>query len=283
MFTWLAPGRLLLDFGPIQATITAFRDGKPLEHELEEACAFAEEQLKELVAYLPFARLTPDAVKETKNFPDILLKMMDAVKKSGDCDLTSMATVAGTFSDKIADFLEGKGATKVMVSNGGDLAIRLGPGESTKVGIVSDINDQSFSHVIAIKEDSSIRGIATSGFGGRSFTKGIASAAVAFGRNCREADAAATLIANHCFSPDPGIIQIRAEELDPETDIKGHLVTLSLGELLPETVDKALENGMKKVQELMMNETIHGAAFFVGGKSCVLPEDIKQEIQAVRK
>lgn len=283
MYTWLAPGRLFLDYGPIQATVSAFRAGKPLDHEIEEACAYVEEQLKELVAYLPFARLTPDAVQETKNFPDILLKMMDAVKISGDPTLTSMATVAGTFSDKIADFLVEKGATKVMVSNGGDLAIRLSPGESTKVGIVSDINDQSFSHIITISEESPIRGIATSGFGGRSFTKGIASAAVAFGKNCREADAAATLIGNHCFSPDPSIIKIKAEELDPETDIKGHSVTLSVGDLLPGTIEKALDHGMSKVQELILNGTIFGAALFVGGKGNVLPEDFKQEIQAVRK
>lgn len=283
MYTWLAPGRLLLDYGPIQATVSAFRAGQPLEHEIEESCAYAEEQLKELVAFLPFARLTPDGVQERKNFPDILLKMMTAVEKSEDFDLTAMATVAGTFSDKIADFLVEKGATKVMVSNGGDLAIRLGLGESTKVGIVSDINDQSFSHVITVGEESPIRGIATSGFGGRSFTKGIASAAVAFGKNCREADAAATLIANHCYSPDPGIVQIRAEELDPETDIKGHLVTLSVGELLPGTIDQALENGMKKAHKLILNGTILGAALFVGGKGSVLPESFKQEIQVVRK
>lgn len=283
MHTWLAPGRLFLDYGPIQATVSAFRAGEPMPQEMEEACAYAAEQLKELTDVLALAKLPPEKVKVTRGLPDILKDMMSAVSKCDDPTLTSMAAVAGTFSDRIADFLQEKGATKVMVSNGGDLAFRLKDNESVKVGIVSDIQDKSFSHVIQLGAASPIRGICTSGFGGRSFTKGIASAAVAFGRNCREADAAATLIGNHCYSTDPGIKLVRAEVIDPDTDIAGHEVTLAIGSLQPETPAKALANAMSKVSELIGKEAIIGAAVFVQGQSVFLPEYLGKEIHPVKE
>lgn len=272
-----------MDYGPIQATVSAFRAGEPLHQEVEEACKYAAEQLKELADYLSLAKLPPESIKEVKNLPDILLKMMDAVKKCGDPTLTSMAAVAGTFADNIADFIVAKGGTKVMVSNGGDLAIRLKAGESTKVGIVSDIREKSFSHVIKVTSESEIRGIATSGFGGRSMTKGIASAAVAFGRNCREADAAATLLGNHCFSPDLAIRQVLAKDLDRDTDIPGQMVTLSVGDLNSGTPGKALMRSLDKAKELMARQAIIGAAVFVRGQSFVLPEYLAKEIYQVRK
>ncbi len=66
-----------------------------------------------------------------------------------------------------------------------------------------------------------------------SFTKGIATAAVVLGSNCRNADVCATLVGNHTFSPDPGIRQILAEEIDPAADIRGHLITAAIGQLAP--------------------------------------------------
>lgn len=272
-----------MDYGPIQATVSAYKAGEPLHQEIEEACHRAGDQLKELVNYLSLAKLPPEEVKNTEKLPDILMKMMSAVQKCGDPTLTSMAAVAGTFADFMADFLEKKGATKVMVSNGGDIALRLTEGESIKVGIVSDIDAKSFSHTITINGESKIRGIATSGFGGRSFTKGIASAVAAFGENCREADAAATLIGNYCFSPDAGIIQVPAEFLDPDTDIPGHMVTMSMGDIDPATPGKALANGMGKVNELIEAQAIIGAAVFVKEQSAVLPEFLAKEIHLTNK
>lgn len=278
MFTWLAPGRLFLDYGPIQATVSAFRSGEPLHHEIEEACQLAREQLKELADCLFLAKLPPEEVKEVKKLPDILLKMMGAVKNCGDSTLTSMAAVAGTFADHMADFLVEKGATKVMVSNGGDIALRLQQGERTRVGIVSDLSTGTYSHTLDLTADDGIGGIATSGFGGRSFTKGIASAAVVFGENCRIADAAATLVANHTFSPDPEISLAMAEEYDPDTDIKGHLVTISVGELKPDTRAKALANGVKKARELIALKSIQGAALFVGPQMEIIPDCLSARI-----
>ena len=272
MMTWLGPGRLFMDYGPIQATLTAYRDGQPLQNELEAAAAHGTAQLRELASFLPVAKLPPGEIRGLAALPEILLAMIQAVRSCGDPTLTPMAAVAGTFADFMADFLVAQGATKVMVSNGGDIALRLLPGERTRVGIVSDLHTGTCSHTLDVEAADGIGGIATSGFGGRSFSKGIASAAVVLGRTCRIADAAATLVANHTISPDPGITQILAEKLDPETDIAGHWVTASVGSLLPDTREKALENGREKARELFDQQMILGAAIFVGENWAVVPE-----------
>ncbi|KUO49500.1 MAG: hypothetical protein APF76_10735 [Desulfitibacter sp. BRH_c19] len=280
MYTWLEPGRLFMDYGPIQMTISAFNFEEPLNKEMEEACYYAAEQLKELASVISIAKLPSSEIREERLLPDVLKKMIKAVKECGDLTLTPMATVAGTFADKVADYIAARGATKVIVNNGGDIALRLANGESTKVGIVSDINHKSFSHIITLDSDSGIGGIATSGFRGRSLTKGIASAAVAFGRTCREADAAATLIGNYTYSDDSGIKQVLAEYLDPDTDIVGHLVTLSIGDLDPQTPSKALDNGIAKVRELVAKKSILGAAIFLNNESRIYPEFLAEQIAA---
>ena len=56
---------------------------------------------------------------------------------------------------------------------------------------------------------------------------------------------------SYLFSPDPEIKQVRAEELDPDTDIYGHLVTAALGKLQPKTWQQALLNGLAKLGKFL--------------------------------
>jgi ApbE superfamily uncharacterized protein (UPF0280 family) len=77
----------------------------------------------------------------------------------------------------VADFIFSKGGTKVIVDNGGDIAIRLRKGEVVKVGVKTEIDAKQPAYLISVDSTMGIGGIATSGLGGRSFTKGIASAA----------------------------------------------------------------------------------------------------------
>lgn len=268
-----------MDYGPIQATLTAYRAGQPLKSELEAAVAHGAAQLQELAAFLPVAKRPPGEIKGLAALPEVLVAMIQAVRSCADPTLTPMAAVAGTFADFMADFLIAQGATKVMVSNGGDIALRLLPGEQTRVGIVSDISAGTYSHLLDIDAADSIGGICTSGFGGRSFTKGIASAVVILGENCRLADAAATLVANCTTSPHPGITMVLAESIDPDTDIPGHWVTQSIDKLPEDTWIKAVANGTGKARELMAMKTIQGAAIFAGGQLAVIPEELARKIQ----
>lgn len=279
MYTWLDPNRLYMDYGPIQMTISAFYNDEPLKKEVEEACHLVAEHLKKLSSFLPIAKLSPVKIKEERQLPDILKKMINAVRDCGDLSLTPMSAVAGAFADIAADFIAQKGATKVLVNNGGDIALRLASGQFTKVGIVSDINANSFSHEVVISADSGIGGIATSGFGGRGFTKGIASAAVAFGKTGALADVAATLIGNCTYTEDPQIKQVPAEQLDLDTDIAGHLVTVSIGNLNPQTIDKALANSGKKIKELVDKEVIIGSAVFLNDKNFIFPITLADKVK----
>ena len=61
--------------------------------------------------------------------------MWTAAKRIGDGDLTPMAAVAGTIAAATADFLEHLGMTRVVVNNGGDLALRLKGEEKLYIGI----------------------------------------------------------------------------------------------------------------------------------------------------
>ena len=150
--------------------------------------------------------------------------MVAAVRVLDEGDFTPMAAVAGTFAELIAEAVLAAGADRVIVNNGGDIAARAAPGERVRVGIVSDLASRRVTHNLDLA-DGRAGGVATSGFGGRSLTKGIASAAVAVAASASVADALATALANATYAAHPAIERCLAEELDPGTDIRGHVVT----------------------------------------------------------
>lgn len=283
MGTWLGPGLCYLDYGPIQMTLSAFREGQPLGQEITAAVEYAKDLLAELAPHLNVAKLSPPMIKQSQVSSKVLSMMVEAVRRCPDPSLTPMAAVAGSIADLVADLLVAKGATKVVINNGGDIALRLTGGESVKVGIASDLKEWAVSHMIEIDYLSQIKGIATSGLGGRGLTKGIASAVVILGENASQADACATLIANNTFSLDPEIKQVRAEELDPNTDLYGHLVTSEVGQLQPATRRRALSKGLCKASELVDLGLIKGAIIFVGKLLATVPKDLQPRVLPVRR
>ena len=77
---------------------------------------------------------------------------------------------------------------------------------------------------ITIRSADGVRGVATSGWRGRSFSLGIADAVTVLARTGAEADAAATLIANAVDLPgNPAIKRIPAQELAPDSDLGARL------------------------------------------------------------
>jgi ApbE superfamily uncharacterized protein (UPF0280 family) len=92
--------------------------------------------------------------------------------------------------------------------------------------------------------------VATSGLGGRSFTKGIASTAVVWARSASLADVLATVLGNATNVDDPLIERRLAQEIYPDTDIPGHCVTVSVGDIKEEKIDEALAKGMAFAEKL---------------------------------
>jgi hypothetical protein len=191
--------------------------------------------------------------------------MIEATKKMSEPDLTPLAAVAGTASDVVADFMIRQGGTKIIVDNGGDIAIRLREGEVARVGVKTEIDAKQPTYLISIDSTMGVGGVATSGLGGRSFTKGIASAAAVLSESASLSDAAATVIGNFTNVEDPHIMRCQAERLYPDTDIPGEWVTTKVGRLSADKIEEALKNGLSKVNSICQKGLIKGALIAVQG------------------
>jgi ApbE superfamily uncharacterized protein (UPF0280 family) len=154
--------------------------------------------------------------------------------------------------------------TKVVVDNGGDIAVRLRGREAVTIGIRTDIRRPAVSHVIRLDSRSASWGITTSGVGGRSFTRGIASAVTTIAGKASVADAAATAIANACMVEDKEILQVPAQQLDPNTDLIGIPVTVKVGALSSDKIRLAVQKALQKAEHLSQKNIIAGALIAAG-------------------
>ncbi|MGI9860763.1 hypothetical protein SDD30_05160 [Moorella naiadis] len=271
MFKLLDPFRALLDIGPVQMSVTAERRGRPLGREWRRLEELVSGWLGDLQRYLPLARQPWPLLAGSEGWPRVLQRMYLAVKTTGAPELTPMAAVAGTIAELVGDYLVEQGATKVLVNNGGDIAIHLGRGEKTRVGIAPRLGVAP-SHYLEVKAGDHLGGIATSGRGGRSFTLGIADAAVAVASTAAVADACATVLGNAVNVDSPLIQRRPARELDPATDIPDLLVTTAVGPLAAELQDTALERGIAKGRQLVEAGVLRGAVVFLNGKMRQYPD-----------
>jgi uncharacterized protein len=262
----LSNGSVLFEYGPIRMIIQASDRGRPMIELAKEGARKAKEILEDLARFLPVIKRKAQGLKAEERFPEVIRRMIEATRRMEEPDLTPLAAVAGTASDLVADFMTHRGGTKIVIDNGGDIAIRLRSGEVAKVGIRTDIRAKDPSHIISIHEAMGIGGVATSGVGGRSFTKGVATAATALSESASFADAAATVIGNFTNVEDSHIRRSLAESIYPETDIRGEWVTTEVGELSRERIEEALNHGLSKADSLYRRELIKGAFIAVQGK-----------------
>jgi len=272
MITVENPGFVKLDYGPMQMTIFASFHGQPQTEEVKTAAMFAIKILDELAAFRQEAGQAQAIITDKDEYPEILKNMIDAVRRSGDATLTPMAAVAGSIADMVADYLYIAGATKVIVNNGGDIALRLADHEMVAVGIAPMIGGRQ-THILHVKAGDGIGGIATSGLGGRSFTKGIATAAVVASSRAGIADACATSIANATYTPHSSIKVGPAGNIDPTSDIANHVVVYEVGDVPAEIAQQALYNGYNLAQDYYQRKLIAGVALFICNWGVMLPEN----------
>jgi len=259
-------GTVLVEYGPMRMFIRAFENGTPLVELAQEGGHLAIKILEDLARFLPVIKKKAQDLEVEEEFPDVVQRMVDSTKKMGEPDLTPLAAVAGAASDVVADFLISQGGTKIIVDNGGDIALRLREGEVAKVGVKTDIHAEHLTYLIPIDFTMGIGGVATSGLGGRSFTKGIASAATVISESASFADAAATVIGNFTNVKDPSITRSLAERIYPDTDIVGEWVTTKVGRLSQKKIEEALNNGLSKAYSICHKGQIKGALISVQGK-----------------
>jgi ApbE superfamily uncharacterized protein (UPF0280 family) len=258
--------RLHLQHGPIDLVIEAFGDTAEVRLAYAQAAARFPEILPELVAELPLLRRAADASHPGVAGP-VAQRMLRACRRHDGVFLTPMAAVAGAVADEVlAALVAGRSLDKAYVNNGGDIALHLVPGASFKAGIVTDLADPAIDAIAAITGERPVRGIATSGAGGRSFSLGIADAATVLAVDAAAADAAATLVANAVDLPGhPEITRRPAAELDPDSDLGDRLVTVAVGTLAPGEIAEALRRGAAVAEGLRHAGLIEAAVLQLRG------------------
>lgn len=266
----LTDGRWHFQHGPIDLVIAADGDREACEAALDACWTAFLNVLPELVSEL---RQLRQPVNDAARFSgSVAVRMLNACAPFARTRfITAMAAVAGAVADHLIQCFKRPGVDRASINNGGDIAIHLAPRSSYRVGVVADIDWVARSgspHVeldgtIELLASSPIRGIATSGWRGRSFSLGIADSVTVLAQNGAAADAAATLIANAVNVDSLGIRRARAIDLDPNTDLGDRLVTVEVPQLPAELVGSALDAGRREAEHWRELGLIHSAVLFL--------------------
>jgi ApbE superfamily uncharacterized protein (UPF0280 family) len=139
------------------------------------------------------------------------------------------------------------------------------------VGIVDRPARPSLFGTASLLACDPVRGIATSGWRGRSFSLGISDAVTVLADRAAAADAAATIIANAVDLPGhPAIIRVPARQLAPDSDLGNRPVTQAVGELSAAEVNQALRAGVETVERLQKIGLIRSVALKLQGETRVV-------------
>lgn len=276
---FLPDGSYLVDYGPVTLVVKAVRGGRPIGGLNRMLLEAVRERLAETTAYLPLLRGTGchradwrpggSGAPPAGSLPAV---MIDAVRASGDTDLTPMAAVAGAMSDRLADQLAEMGADKAFVNNGGDIALRLKSGQTLTMAVMHDMRPGGRQTVITLSGADGIGGVATSGLGGRSLTKGIANGVTVFAARCALADALATSLANQSYVPDPAVRRCPAGALDPSSDIADRMVVTQVGALPEAVADQAVEQVLRAAAAHCRERRIQGISVAVQRRIAWYPD-----------
>ena len=253
-------GRLHLNHGPIDLIIQAWGPDRRAAFDL--ATARFQTVLDEFAGELPLLRVaTP-----TQPTGIIARKMARATARHTDTFVTPMAAVAGAVADEICHAMcHSLTLDKAYVNNGGDIAVHLAHTDQ----LTCAIHAGKDAGRVTLTADQPARGLATSGWHGRSHSFGIADAVTVIARTAAAADVAATLIANAVNLPDhPAITRLPANSLSPDSDLGPRRVTTAVGPLTNDEVAKALTAGQTLAHDMVRTGKITAAALFLRGQNC---------------
>jgi ApbE superfamily uncharacterized protein (UPF0280 family) len=269
----LPDDRLHLQHGPIDVVARAWGPAKELAAAYEQAWIRFETVLDELVGEL--ARLRQPVGGTYPHFDGkVARRMAAAVWPHRAAYVTPMAAVAGAVADELLDaMLAGRSLRKAYVNDGGDIALHLSAGESLNAGIVANVARPGLDALTTVRSEDPIRGIATSGWRGRSQSLGIADAVTVLAASAAEADAAATLVANAVNVEHPEIGRRPARALKEDSDLGDLPVTISVPPLPAQAVQQALANGLSVARAMQESGLIAAAYLTLQGCVEVLPAE----------
>lgn len=259
---FLPDGRLHLQQGPIDLLIEAFGAAEEVTRAYRQAVLRFGDILTILVGELALLRRPVGEAYPLLQGP-VARRMVDAVWPHRAVFITPMAAVAGSVADEVLQaMLKGRVLDKAYVNNGGDIAFHLARGHNLRAGVFAEALDGA----VTLTHERPVRGIATSGRGGRSFSLGIADSATVLAATAATADAAATLIANAVNIDHPAIKRCPASDLDADSDLALLPVTLAVGTLPSEAIDAALDRGLAEARRLRLCSLIDSAVLSLAGR-----------------
>ena len=264
----LPDGRWHLQHGPMDIIVGA--SGSPT------ALALAHERvwkrfamlLDELVQELPLLRQPVHGNVCPLRGP-VARRMWEACMPYQSTFITPMAAVAGAVAQELVACYAASGVQRAWVNNGGDIALYLAPMQSVRVGVCAEVTqlrvDSTHGELLThgqfeVHSTQSVRGVATSGWRGRSFSLGIADSVTVLAATAAQADAAATVIANAVNVQDPRIVRKPANQIKDDSDLGDILVTVDVPRLEPSVVQTALHAGLARAHALQAEGLIWSAA-----------------------
>ena len=269
--------RLHLNDGPIDLIVEAYGESDEIWAAYRAAVERFVTVLDELCGELFFLRR---AAQTNGPLPSgaIARRMAEAVAPY--CErtfITPMAAVAGAVAEEILNALTAAAQlSRAYVNNGGDIALHLALGEHFVAGMVERPDRQSLFGTATLDWAQPVRGIATSGWRGRSFSLGIADAVTVLADRAAVADAAATVIANAVdLAGHPAIVRVPARTLAPDSDLGDRLVTQGVGELSRVEIAAALDGGVVVARSLLTRGLIRSAALHLRGDTRVVGLDLE--------
>ena len=273
--------RLHLQDGPIDLIVEARGD----EGEVRAAYGAAASRFTGLLDELciELSELRKPAISAGSSLQGVVARRMYAAVApyADDCFITPMAAVAGSVAEEVLGvMLKSARLDHAYVNNGGDIALHLGDGERFTVGLMDRPDRHGIMRTMTVEDDDPVRGVATSGRHGRSFSLGIADAVTVLAATASQADAAATVIANAVDLPGhPAVVRCPANEIQPESDLGARLITRDVGVLSHTEIREALESGAERARQLFNCGLIEGAVLRLCGDMLVIgTKDIDRQL-----
>jgi len=270
--TALGDGRWHLNHGPIDLIAEAHGNAVEVAVAHEHVWRRFGAVLDELVAELPLLRQPVGAECALRG--PIARRMWEACAPFRAGFITPMAAVAGAVAQELIACYHRPGIERAWINNGGDIALHLAPGQSARVGLFADLARFDLRDLAPIATDGQfelraeqpVRGVATSGWRGRSFSLGIADSVTVLAATAAQADAAATVIANAVDVADAAIQRRPASECKDDSDLGDIPVTVAVGPLAPAQVHRALDAGAERAAALQRLGLVASVALVCQGQ-----------------
>lgn len=262
--------RLHLQHGPIDLIISADGPAEQVQRSYQCAVVAFNGVLDTLAAQLPLLRqeLHSQQVEDAFDGP-VARRMFLAARACCDLRVTPMIAVAGSVADHVLQAMRAvSGLERIHVNNGGDIALHLSVGRSSRIGVCHSPRSTERKNTVVLQVSDAVGGVATSGWQGRSHSLGIADAVTVLARDAASADVVATVIGNAVDVPGLSCIErLPACELTPDSDLGRRAVTVNVPELTLRERHHALDAGARLARRLLQAGLMIGACLHLQGET----------------